>query len=845
MLKIKEIRIEDLKEGIVTDNPTPAFSYMLESDGQGVIVQQSQIKVFLQEHLVWDSGICVEGETLNLRYAGQPLLPFTTYRVQVWVKDSKNEIAEGEAIFETGRLGEKWNANWITDSGYYFFAFSPKPMVFRKTFQLAGNIKTIKLYTTALGVYSLELNEKRVERDYFSPGYTSYHEQMQYQTYDITDLLEQENTLLATVAGGWAVGDYSMMHRNKTYANRQALLMEIRITYVDGRVQMIGTDSSWEVSNKGNWQYADFYNGEIYDARIDIDQIPFKQADVIQPKYSPKLIANYGSTVRRQEKLVPVKQWKCQSGGTIYDFGQNFAGIISAKIKGTSGQQITFKHAEICMNGDLYTKPLRWAKARVVYTCKEGLQEYTPRFTYMGFRYVRVEGIAANNLEISAYALYSDMETIGDFECSNEDINRLQKNIAWSGKSNFVDIPTDCPQRDERMGWTGDIAVFASTACYNFRMKRFLDKWLLDVIAEQGANGGIPDVVPHGKYGKPRTTACWADACVMVPWASYLAYGDKELLARQYDSMKKHIQGALRLANKGSGGEAPERYIWRAGFHYGDWCAPGENKKQWKEKAPWVATAFLANSCGLMSKIAHELSHETDAAYYRELTDAVSDAYMKVHTDGSGKLHQEFQTGYVLPLYFDIGTEKLKTMMAERLAHLVEKADHHLETGFCGTPYLLFALSDYGHLDTAYKLLLQDTCPSWLYEVKAGATTVWERWDALRPDGTVNQSNNMVSFNHYAYGAVGDWLYRRVAGIEMIKPAYREFKIQPMPGGDLTWAKARLQTSYGEIASAWHITDRFFIEVKVPVNTRCRLILPDGTERMLGSGEYSFSCEWK
>ncbi len=845
MLHIKEIRIEDLKEEIVTDSLAPSFSFMLESDNQNVTAKKSQIKVYSGKKLVWDSGIRENGETLNLRYDGENLIPFKTYCVKIWATDSGNETAEGEAFFETGRLGTKWKADWITDTSYHFFVFSPKPMVFRKLFETAGNIRSVKIYSTALGIYSLRLNDKRVEKDYFSPGYTSYKSQMQYQVYDVTGQIKKENTLIATVAGGWAVGDYSMMHTNKIYANRQALLLEIRVAYEDGSVQIIGTDSSWEVSEKGNWQYADFYNGEVYDARINVNQIKYKKANIINPKHHPGLTANYGSPVRRHEVFRPVKQWKCKTGGTIYDFGQNFAGVIAARIKGTAGQKIVFKHAEICMEGELYTKPLRWAKARIIYTCREGIQEYSPRFTYMGFRYVKVEGIMEENLELSAYALYSDMEMTGEFQCSNPDINRLQANISWSGKSNFVDIPTDCPQRDERMGWTGDIAVFASTACFNFRMKRFLEKWLLDVIAEQDENGGIPDVVPGGKYARPRTTDCWADCAVLVPWASYLAYGDKALLRRQYPSMKKHIEGELRLARKGSSAVEPECYIWRAGFHYGDWCAPGEDKKQWKEKAPWVATAYMANSCRLMAKTAQELDNEEDAKHYGELADKIGSAYRNVHTDGNGKLHQEFQTGYVLPLYFEMVNEKEGREMAKHLANLAEKAGNHLGTGFCGTPYLMFALSDYGYIDKAYELLLQDTCPSWLYEVKAGATTVWERWDALRPDGTVNQSNNMVSFNHYAYGAVGDWLYRRVAGIEMIKPAYREFRIKPMPGGNLTWAKASLMTSYGEIISDWKITVQFQIHVKIPVNTSCHLILPDGSETLLGSGEYNFACDVK
>lgn len=842
MLRIKEIRVEDLKEEIVTDQKHPNISYLLESDSQNITVKQSQIHVYENETLVWDSGIIKQQDTINIRYAGEDLAPFRSYQVKVWVEDSKGETAEGEVTFETGRMNQKWEGKWITDANYHFFVFSPKPMVFKKSFAIKKTVKEIKLYTTALGIYSLKLNGKRVEQDYFAPGFTNYNKLLQYQVYDVTNLLKEKNVLIATVAGGWAVGDYSMMHTHKIYANRQALLMEIRVIYADGSVETIGTDASWGVSEKGNWRYADFYNGEIYDARIQTSQIKYKKADEISLKLKPEIIANYGSPVRRMETLKPVKQWQDKSGAMIYDFGQNFAGVIAARITGKEGQKITFKHAEICMEGEIYTKPLRWAKARIIYTCKEGIQEYSPRFTYMGFRYVRVEGILEKDLELNAYALYSNIETTGEFTCSNEEINRLQQNIVWSGKSNFVDIPTDCPQRDERMGWTGDIAVFASTACYNFRMKRFLDKWLRDVIVEQGDDGGIPDVVPRGKYGKPRTTACWADCSVLVPWASYLAYGDKELLKRQYDSMKKHIQAELRLAEKGSNKEEQERYIWRAGFHYGDWCAPGETRKQWSEKGPWMATAYMANSCKIMAKIAAELEKEQDAHYYIQLADKISQAYLTVHTDGKGKLHQEFQTGYVLPLYFGMVEETIGKQMADYLAQLVEKADNHLGTGFGGTPYLLFALSDYGQLEKAYELLLQDTCPSWLYEVKSGATTVWERWDALREDGTVNQSDNMVSFNHYAYGAVGDWLYRRVAGIEMMEPAYKTFRIKPMLGGDLTFAKAKIHTSYGEIVSHWKIDKDFSIHVEVPVNTTCQLILPDGSETMLGSGVYDFSC---
>ena len=842
MLKINEILIENMEKGVVTDNYQPAISFSLSSELSDVRVSSYQIIVSRHDSIVWNSGTRNSDRILNIRYEGEKLLPFLSYKVKIKVEDTYGQAAEKQTFFETGRLDTRWKAQWITDKFFHFLFLSPKPMIFRKFFQIDGEIESARIYSTAFGVYDIDLNGERVNDIYFAPGFTNYKSQLQYQTYDVTKHCKKSNSIYVVVAGGWAVGDFSMMHTNKIYENKQALLLEIRITYKDGRIIIIGTDNSWEVSERCAWRYADFYNGEIFDARVDNEHIKYRKAAIAIPKCRPEIVASYGSPVRMQEHMKPVRHWMSKSGGIIYDFGQNFAGIIHAEIDGVAGQKIKFRHAEICRDNELYTRPLRWAKARLIYICRSGKQIYSPRFTYMGFRYVEVKGVGEKDIKLEAYALYSDLEPTGKFECSDKNLNRLQQNIIWSSKSNFIDIPTDCPQRDERMGWTGDIAVFAGTACFNFRMKRFLDKWLLDLISEQDEKGGFPDVIPRGKYGKPRTTDCWADSCILVPWASYMAYGDVELLKRQYDSMKRHINAELVLARKDSSDSDPEQYIWRAGYHWGDWLSPGETKKQWREKTPWIATAYMANSCKLLSLIAAELGNHTDYETYKYLGEEISSAYLAIHADPYGKLKKEFQSGYVLPLYFGMVKDSKSDVMADRLASLVDENANHLSTGFCGTPYILFALSDNGHLDKAYELLLQDTCPSWLYEVKIGGTTIWERWDALRPDGTVNLSNNMVSFNHYAYGAVGDWLYRRVGGIEMLQPAYREFRIKPMPGGGLTWAKSSIKTSYGEILSSWRISEEFFIHIKVPVNTICHLVMPDGEQKKLGSGDYNFSC---
>ncbi len=844
MLNISKFYVDGLSDQPCTDRPHPVFTYTVTSSLQNVFLQTHQCLVFFNDTLIWDSTSLPFSQWQGFVYQGPALSPFSFYRVELHVTDTMGETAQASLLFETGRMETPWKGKWISKGGPSFFLFSPRPLVFKKSFTLKRKLSFARIYATAFGIYELDLNGKKIGQDYFRPGFTSYNKLLQYQTYPLSSQLNGTNTLHVILGGGWAVADYTMMHKHKIYADRPALLLEIHLVYQDGSREIIKTDDTWEVTDQSNYRYGDFYMGEHFDARISLSQAPFKRAILHTPRYAPKILAEYGAPVRRQESFSPIDHWPSKSGGTIYDFGQNFAGIIEMTVEGKSGQKILIRHAEICVEKELFTRPLRLARARITYICKDGRQSYSPRLTYMGFRYIQVDGISPDKIQISAHALYSNIQPTGTFSCSNDDLNQLQNNISWSGKSNFVDIPTDCPQRDERMGWTGDISVFSPTAAFNFDMRRFLDKWLLDVIAEQSEDGGIPDVVPRSKYGHPRTTDCWADCAVMVPWSHYMAYGEAPLLERQYLSMKKHVDAELRLASKDSSADSSEKYIWRQGFHYGDWCSPGESRKQWQEKTPWVATAFMANSCRLLSQMAEVLKHTEDSIYYKSQFEKISQAYLTVHTNGEGVLHQEFQTGYVLPLYFDMVSGNIRKKMAERLSLLVEKNGNQLATGFCGTPYLLFALSDNGYADVAYRLLLQEKCPSWLYEVKAGATTVWERWDALRPDGTINQSNNMVSFNHYAYGAVGDWLYRRIAGIEMLAPGYKVFRIAPIPGGALTWAKASLSSPYGLISSSWTIEQDsiFHIDIQVPANTSCQLIFPDGTKKQLGSGSYVFSC---
>ena len=679
--------------------------------------------------------------------------------------------------------------------------------------------------------------------------FTSYRNQLQYQTYDVTDMLNDRNELLAVVGGGWAVGSFTYKRRNRVYAKRQALLGELRILYTDGTGETIGTNEEWEVTEEGNYKETEFYNGEVYDATVDLEKISWKKASFEQVKIHPKIMAQYGAPVRAHEEFRPVQITRAKSGMLIYDFGQNFAGVIHAAIRGRQGQKVEFRHAEILMDGELYTEPLRTAKQEAVYICKDGEQTYSPKMTYMGFRYVGVRGIEEDQLELTALALYSDVEDNGNFSCSNELINQLQNSIRWGAKSNFVDIPTDCPQRDERMGWTGDIALFAPTAAYNFNISRFLEKWLLDVKAEQNKGGGIPVTVPlvrvplQWEIMIPMAVDHWGDVCILAPWAEYLVRGDRGLLERMYPVMKKYLKACKFWAELFSAGK--HRRIWKLLHHYGDWCAPGVGMWEWMGRGKWTATACMANSSRILAKIADILGKEEDAQYYRKLSQETGEAYREILMKADCTVKKEFQTAYVLPLYYQMlsGEDKKKT--AANLARLVKKDGYHITTGFPGTPYVLFALADNGYEEEAFKMLLTDTCPSWLYEMKVGGTTIWERWDALREDGTCNTGKDdgtggMVSFNHYASGAVGDFLYRRIAGIEATEGGYRSFRIQPLTGGNLKWAKGSVNTAYGTVSSEWKIEDGMFtIQVQVPVGTTCTLVMPGNTQKVLGSGTYT------
>ena len=843
MLKITKFTVLGSENNRIVDEK-PFFGFALSSDKNNNFLKCAKIQV--------NDWVKESDNQINIQYDGE-LKPFNKYDVTLTAVDNFGEEATIKDSFCTAKLDEPWVGKWISDGSYIFKeAGSPKVMTFFKKIPLDKKVDRALICITALGIYKLEVNGKRVGEDYFTPGFTTYKKDLQYQVYDITDYLKEDNEIKVIVAGGWAVGDFTYGHKNRITADRQALKAEIRLEYAD-LTHVIGTDESWKVTTDGPFKYADFYDGEVYDARDK--EVEWHNASIEKPKTEPqKLSVTYGEFVRLHEVFKPISVKDSPSGEHIYDFGQNFAGIVKLKIKNAdAGQVIRVHHAEVLFKDELCLNLLRRAKCELLYTCVKGEQEYIPSFTYMGFRYVGITGIDPKDIEVEAYAIYSDVKQIGNFSCNDERLNKLQQNILWSSKSNFVEIPTDCPQRDERMGWTGDIALFANTACYNFDMEVFLRKWLRDLRSEQVRSGGFPNTAPSQSHGFPLTMPnmaidFWGDASILVPYALYQQTGDLNILKENYEMMKKYHKACLWWANFLSLGKS--RYIWKgiSMFHFGDWVAPDiEKMSEWQKRHKYTATASLANTSNIMSKVAKLLNKEEDAIKFNKVYLKTCDAYESKLTDGKGKIKgKEFQTAYVLPLAFNMFKSETKPLAVNNLADLIKANDYCVGTGFPGTPYLLFSLADNGREDIAFKMLFNDKCPSWLYEVKVGGTTTWERWDALREDGSLNWTDDgtggMISFNHYAVGAVGDFLYKRVLGVEPLEGGYKKVLIKPLLSSGLTSVQGETISPYGPIKVDWTKQEGSFnIRISIPFGSTAQLVLPNGETKEFGSGDYQES----
>lgn len=836
MLRIRDILVENKRilgstVGVITDEKKPSFSFQIESDRNEIKIISAKLEVN-----GWKEEI---SDIRNIVYRGKPLEPFNEYEVTVEVRDDNGEVATETAGFMTGRMSLPWKAKWITDKSLKVKSpESPQPLVFRKELFVCNEGEDCLITATAMGIFDLYLDGVRLNKDYFSPGFTDYDFHLQYDCFKVRQLKSGVHELMAVVAPGWAVGRSThIANTNKSKSlittERPAFLAEIRMKN-QGKDVVVSTDEGFEVTKDGPYVFADFYDGEIYDANRNLQKAQWKKADVTSLKYTPKIQACYGEKVLPKETFEPVYVGESEEGELIYDIGQNISGVVSFSMNGTKGQEIVIRHSEALDGEKLYVQNLRSAKQEIRYIAKDGMQFYEPRFSYMGFRYIGVKGIEASNITLKATALYSDLDVIGSFFCSDELLNKLQKNLVWSGKDNFVDIPTDCPQRDERQGWTGDISLFANTACFNFRMDRFLMKWLRDMKVEQTKFGAIPFVIPERKGITPKiTNACWGDSCILVPYALYRSTGNKKVLKEMYPVMKKHLNNVGRWSALGVW-KYKSPYIFALPFQFGDWCAPYGNIKDWLGKGPWVGTAYYCYACKKMSEIALALDNLEDAYKYKLKATKIADAFEKTFLNKDGSLKDEFQTGYVLPLYFEMVDEKKRKVMAKQLLKLVKENGGHLNTGFTATPYILFALADNGFEEEAYELLKKTDHPSWLYQVCHGATTIWETWDVIQEDGSIKES----SMNHYAYGAVGDFFYRRICGLEELSPGYERFQVKPMVGKGLTFAACTHESPYGTIEVKWEQKEELCIWVTVPVGTVCDVVFPNGNKKTLNNGKY-------
>lgn len=694
--------------------------------------------------------------------------------------------------------------------------------VFRKKFSIDKEVKNATLNITAMGVYEAVLNGKRVGNFYMAPGWTAYEKRHLYQSYDIKDLLKEENCLEVTVGKGWYRGRLVEFGAKDYWGGVTALIAELTVEFCDGTKIVINTDSDWQVS-KSPVRFSEIYDGEKYDAAFW--DYKWKGASIFHGLKSA-LIPHDGEYVEEQEILYPKKMLVTPLGERVIDFGQNLTGYIELNVDAAEGDVIEYSHCEeLDNNGNFYTENLRSAKQRIVYICREGKQTYKPHFTFMGFRYIRIDKAPKNvdETNFKAIVVHSCVTRTGYFECSNKKVNKLFSNIIWGQKGNFFDIPSDCPQRDERLGWLGDAQIFIKTAGYNFDVKRFYEKWLRDVRASQLPDGRVPSIVPNviGNFALGRPG--WADAITICPYQLYLTYGDIGVIEENIDAMTMWVD-YMRSEAEGD--------LWLNKTHFGDWLAMDNPDGSYKGISDYelISSAFFYHSTDILIKCLKILKR--DSSEYENLLKKIKCAF--------NKRFQEYntQTECALALYFDIAYDKKS--VAKRLVHLIRKNDGKLTTGFLGTPYILYALSDNGYSDVAYSLVLQEEFPSWLFSVNMGATTIWEHWDSKKANGEFCDPS-MNSFNHYAYGAIGGWFYEVLAGIKTDeeKPGFENVILEPVPDKRLKWAEASVMTKYGKIRSKWHYDKNGNVHYEFEVPNKATVVL--GAERIsLEKGSFSF-----
>lgn len=879
-LVVSRLRTEYLENPLGIDSDRPRLSWQVTGEGRNlrqsayrVQVAPTRAQLEAGAGFCWDSGK-VASDAISIHYGGPPVEPAQRYfwRVRVWDQVDGVSGWGDPAWWEMGLLNvQEWQAEWI-EVGWDEDpqAFNPCPY-FRRSFRLVGVVRSARLYITAHGLYEAWLNGERVGDQVFTPGYTPYDRMLQYQVYDVTAALHPGENVLGVILGdGWYRGTNGAIGGRNTYGQRLALLALLRVEGTAGQ-KIIATDASWKATT-GPILKSDLKAGEVYDARLEMPGwclpgfVDSQWQNVRVAKHSKAhLVASMSEPVRRKETFRPTIL-HTPKNETVLDFGQNMAGVVRFRVKGPRGTTVRLRHGEALDKDGNFTVAHLFMPGRVPdldvhpfqqvdYTLKgEGLEEYEPRFAVHGFRYAEVDAypgeIEPDNF--TAVATYSDMRPTGTFESSDPLLNQLHRNTLWSMKSNFLDMPTDCPHR-ERAGWTGDVQIFTRSAAFLMDTRAFFRKWLQELTLEQFASGMVGNFVPnpYRLARAPRLSALdgsagWGDAAVLTPMYLFQAYGDLEILERQYASMKAWVEYVRRRAQQLNWFKRfnpaylftrerryRQQFIWDSNYHWGEWLEPGESEggslalelgilRRSLFGSPVVATAYFACSTGQLAKAAQHLGKVEEAEHYAQLAEQIRAAYAAEFIAPDGRMQPDRQASYVRALAFDLVPEALQPAVVAQLVRLIRAANQHLGTGFLSTGFICDILAEHGQLELAYELLTQRTSPSWLYAVCKGATTIWESWEGIKEDGTPT-----LSLNHYSPGAVVNFMHHKVAGIDAAAPGYKRIIIHPRPGGNLAWARAAYESVQGLIAAQWERqAGQMRLRVSIPANTTATVILP-------------------
>lgn len=815
----------------------PLLSWITEAEG-ATIQKACQVEVAYDEaflHIVHDSGKREDIDSIGYSVE-MTLKPCTRYYWKVKVWTDNGDVVSPVAWFETSKMDEPWIGKWITPD---WEDKSIHPLL-RKNFNLTKDVAKARLYICGLGLYEAEINGKKVGDEYLTPYCNSYDNWIQYQTFDVTNLLNNGSNVVGAMLGnGWYKGRFGFEVKSEGYyGDSFAFLCELVIKFTDGSTEIICSDEKWKAAPSYILE-SSIYDGEFQDANKYLES--WSCASVADNNWmgvrlikieSSLLEARRSIPVRIKEELKPVRVINTPKGEVVLDMGQNMVGWVSFKVNAPKGSIIYLQYGEEMQDGCFYRENLRTAKAEFKYISNGKPDEVQPHFTFYGFRYVKVEGWTGEvrKEDFTGCVVYSDLERIGNIETSNPMVNRLFLNALWGQKGNFLDVPTDCPQRDERMGWTGDAQMFSGTACFNMDSDAFFHKYLYDLAKEQSNIGGIiPHTVPSFGMSKKDEngflsggSCAWSEAATVIPWNLYLHYGDKAILQQQLNSMKDYVD-YIRKQDDGS-------RLWNTGFHFGDWLAldgQGDFNPYGGTPNDLIATAYYAYSAELVAKAAKVLEKKELSEEYHKLSIEVKEAFCQEFISPRGRLAADTQTAYILVLFMNLVPEKLRKRIVEALRKNLEDNNYYLKTGFVGTPYFCRVLSENGYNDLAYRLLLNEEFPSWLYEVKLGATTIWERWNSLLPDGKFGELG-MNSLNHYTYGSIVEWMYRNMCGINPLEdfPGFRRVRLTPQPNSLLKYAKASIKTAAGLYESGWDFEeDKLRYKFCLPFNTQAEVVL--------------------